>query len=288
MARRLLPFLLIAPLFLLMLIWILFPFAYVIIISFFNWQPAAAPELGWRFVGISNFVRAFYDERFINSLLNTGFYVFFCLSLELLLGLAIALILSGEMMGVSVIRVLLTLPFIVSPIVAGFAWRLLFYAQKGPINYILNCMHLQQIPWLTQPPFPLFAVAICDIWQWTPFVALCLLAGISSIPKEMKEAATVDGLTDWQTFRYITLPAITPVMIVVMILRFIDLVKIFDVIFVMTQGGPGTCTESVTGYIYILGFKNFDMGYAAATSLIILIIVMVVAMITVRRFFREG
>ncbi len=208
---------------------------------------------------------------------------------ELGLGLLLAQVLSGTLPGKKFIVPLIILPVIMSPIVAGYVWRMLWDTQYGPINEALSWIvgHRVDLVWLINPKTVYAAIIVTEVWQWTPFMFLVLLAGLVGISPELFEAAALDGASAWQTFWHLVLPLIRPLMVIALIIRSLDTFKIFDTVYSLTFGGPGTFTETITFYIYLLGFRNFRLGYTAAMGFLVLILVSMVTTVLLRRFGEE-
>jgi multiple sugar transport system permease protein len=181
------------------------------------------------------------------------------------------------MRGISLLRTLIIIPILISPVVVGLTWRYM-YEPWGVVNYVLGKFGVAPVQWVSQPGTALISVMIVDIWQWTPFVVLVLLAGLQSIPREVVEAASLDGLHFRQYFVRILWPLIRPVALIVLLIRMMDALKVFDTVYMLTRGGPGTSTYVASMYNYVLFFGNYQVGYAAAMSYIILIIVNVFAL----------
>lgn len=220
--------------------------------------------LGW-----GNFAALFGDARFGNSLLVTLKYIVISVSMQTALGLGIALFLNRSFTGKSIVRALIIVPMFVTPVVVGLTWRMFFDPSSGIVNYWIG----QIVPgiqpdWLGNPKLALPAVIIADIWAWTPFMVLVLLAGLDSIPNELTEAALVDGASEFQRIRAITIPLLLPTLAIAVVLRVIDANKVFDVIYIMTRGGPGLATETTNLYAYMSGFQYFRIGYATTIALV--------------------
>jgi len=257
----------------------IFPLFYSFSLSFFRvrlGKPA-------RFVGLDNFLRLFGDYKLGNSLRITLIYVAITVSIQVILGILIALLFNQEMKGKSLFRALLILPIFCTPVAVGYLGLTVFYEEGGPINSILMSLFDWKIPWLSQPFWAWVAVLLLDIWQWTPFCFLVVLAGLQSLPDEVYDAAYLDSAWEWEIFRKITFPMIQPVVIIVLLLRLIESFKIFDVVYSLTGGGPGTATEVYSLYTYRTGLKFFDFGYASALGYLLLAMVMVI----VNLFFRR-
>ena len=185
------------------------------------------------------------------------------------------------------IRTILILPTMMTPVVVGLIWRFMYNPELGMANYLLSFLGLGPFNWLGNRHLAMYAVMFADIWQWTPFMALVMLAGLQALPDEPFEAASIDGASGLQMVRYITLPLLRPTMLVAVLIRLMDAFKSFDLIFVLTGGGPGMTTEVLSFHIYRTGFKFFHMGYAAAMSYVMLVIVVLVSQILIRFLARE-
>jgi len=250
----------------------IFPLLYSLIVSFTNLRLTSME--GPKFAGLKNYYEIlFHDKRFWRSLYNTFTIAVPALVLEAIIGLGIALLLNRGIRGKKIITVLLILPVVIPPITTGLIWRMLYHEKYGAINGLLYAIGIKyQITWLSTPGLAKFAVIITDVWQWTPFMMMMILAGLQSIPVECIEAAEVDGANAFQRFIYITLPMLRYTIMVAALLRIMDLIKLFDVIFVLTMGGPGGTTETISIYTYLVSFRAFRMGYGSALSYLVLII----------------
>jgi len=258
------------------IIWVLtftiFPLIYSLGLSFFRVRLGRPAQ----FVGLNNFARIFSDYKVGNSLKVTLLYVAITVSIQLILGTLIALLFNQEMRGKNIFRALLILPIFCTPVAVGYLGLTIFYEEGGPINSILMSLFNLKIPWLSSRIWAWVAVLLLDIWQWTPFCFLVILAGLQSLPEEIYDAAYIDSSSEWEIFRKITFPMIQPVIMVVLLLRLIESFKIFDVVYSLTGGGPGTATEVYSLYTYRTGMKFFDLGYASALGYLLLAIVIVI------------
>jgi multiple sugar transport system permease protein len=178
---------------------------------------------------------------------------------------------------------------IMSPIVAGYGWRMLWDTQYGPINQLLGRLvgHPVTLVWLINSKTVYLSLIVTEVWQWTPFMFLVLLAGLVAISPEIHEAAAIDGAGRWQSFWHVTMPLIRPVMLIALLIRALDVFKIFDTVFSLTFGGPGTFTETITLYVYLLGFRNFRLGYTAAMAVIVLVLISLATTVLLRRLSDE-
>ena len=278
--------LMVAPAVLLLLGLGIYPLVRALTLSFQRWE-LQSPEQPW--VGLANYGEAIRDARVWASLQHTLVIVVFAVTLELLLGFGLALLLSGDFPGKRVVLPAMMLPVMMVPVVVGLTWRTLWDNQYGPINAVIGRIigHPPNIVWLANQKTALVAIVVTDVWQWTPFMLLILLAGLTGVNPELYEAAALDGAGWWASLRDISLPGIAPVVAVAVLFRGLDAFKIFDLVYMFTQGGPGTSTETVSWYIYQLGFKFFRLSYASAVSFLILILLSVACTLFVGLFLRE-
>jgi multiple sugar transport system permease protein len=284
--RRLEGWLLVLPALLLILALSIFPLISSLALSFQRWDLQVQEH---PFVGLQNYRDALADPRVGGALQNTVLIVVAAVTLEFVLGLALALLFVDDFRGKRLAMPLLMLPVMVVPVVVGLTWRMLWDNQYGAINQVLSWIAGREVNilWLAHRDTALFAMIVTDVWQWTPFMFLVLLAGLSSVNPELHEAASLDGAGWWAQLRDVSLPGIARIIAVAVLFRALDAFKIFDLIFMFTQGGPGTSTESVSWYIYQLGFKFFRLGYASAVSYLVVIFLSIVATLYVASFLRE-
>jgi len=233
------------------------------------------------FIGLTNFINIFSDGFFWSSVFNTFIIVVFAVLIEFVLGLCLALLMRKTFFSGQIIRSLFIIPIMIPPIIIGLDFKLLFDT-FGPVNGFLQIFGIDPVNWLGTPFWARTSVIIADVWQWTPFIFIILLAGLQSIPEELNEAAKVDGATGFNLFRFITWPLLIPSATVALAIRAIDAVKIFDVPFLLTQGGPGGATEVLSLYIYKTTFRMGTMGYGAAMALIMLIGLSLLAVLIIK------
>ena len=242
------------------------------------------PGSGDALTGAKNYAKALTDPTLRESIWVTVVYVLAAVAVEVALGTAIALLMRRNFPGKGLARVLVLLPMILTPVVAGLTWRLLMDPTSGTINYFLGVLGLgSQHAFLADPSTALAAVILVEIWQNTPFVVIIVLAGLESLPPEPFEAAQLDGASGWQLIRHITLPLVRPVLAIVILLRVIDAVKTFALVETMTKGGPGTSTLAISNYVYRTGFQLFDIGYSTTLGLVTSVAVMVLVFPFARR-----
>ncbi len=273
---------LIAPsIFVLLLIGV-FPLVYLLVVSF---QGITMTNNDPSFHGLRNFALLFNDTRLWESLLHTLAFTAIALPLELLLGLLMAQLFIDHLPGRQVFVALLVLPVVVSPIVAGATWSLMFDNRYGPINQVIGWIVGQEVTllWTIAPQLVYPAILAAEVWQWTPFMFLLLLAALSAVDKSQLEAAAIDGAGYWHSFFRIVLPAIWPVMAVACLIRGLDLFRLFDIVWVLTRGGPGTKTETLSIFTYVKGFQQFETSYTAAVALLIIAGLSVVVSLALRR-----
>jgi multiple sugar transport system permease protein len=259
------------PAVVLILSFLIFPLVYSLYLSVTDWQIGKAPEI----IGISNYLKALTDRRVHNALSFTLLFMIFTISVETPFALGVAILSQLRFPGNNIFRVIFTAPFFTSPIALSYLSITIFYEEGGPLNNILKLLFGIKVPWISNPNYAFLSLCLIDIWQWTPFLYIIFLAGLESLPREPYEAATIDGASGFQAFRYITIPLLMPVIITGVLLKMIESLKVFDIIYALTGGGPGIATESYTMYIYKTGFRFFRLGYAAALSYILLIMLMI-------------
>lgn len=265
---------------------VVFPMVWSLSLSFYNWKAAAGREK--IFVGMKNFYTIFFtDMRFWNDLRFTLFYVATAVFLELVLGLGLASLLNKKIPFRNFFRVVYLLPMTAPPIAVAFLWRMLLEPDVGVINQILRRIYLPAIKWTTEVSIAPWTLVMVDVWQWTPFMFLALLAAFQSLPQEIYDAAAVDGASKFQVFFYVTIPLVFPIIITLVLLRTIDAFKLFELVFGITGGGPGGSTESLSYYIYTTGLSYFDIGYASGLSWVFLLLVMVIAIFVLRLLRKE-
>jgi len=274
---RKLAYLLVAPTVVIFAAITLYPLLYSLHLSFFSWN-LLRPSLGKVFIGLENYRRIVYDPVFWYSLKTTLYFMGASVALQFLIGLGLALLFNVEFKGRSVARSIVLVPLLITPIVIGLMWRWLLNPEVGILNYLLSFVGVSSKSWLGNPSLALFTVIIVDVWHLTPFATLVLLAGLQALPKALYEAARIDGTSWWQMFRYITLPLLKPVILVVLLLRTIGTFATFPKIYALTQGGPGRATEVLGFLVYRTSFKEFRMGYGAALSYVMVVLVLVIAL----------
>ena len=276
--------LLVWPSILVLLLIGLFPIIYSLVVSF---QKINRRVTDTSFHGWYKYERLLGDDRFWESVLNTGIMTGIALPLELILGLLLARLFLQKFPGRQILIAIIVTPSVIAPFVAGAMWRLMFDNIFGPINEIIRWMlgGTFDLLWLVNDnPFIVYsAILTAEVWQWTPFMFLILLAAWSNVDKSQLEAAEIDGASGWRIFWRIVLPAIRPVVFVALTIRGLDLVRLFDVVYALTRGGPGNMTETISIYAYVKGFERFDISITAALAFVVIVSLSILVMIVLRR-----
>ncbi len=284
--RNLTSWLFVLPSLIVVLTVTIFPTIYSLWLSLHKWEATLKAH---PFIGLGNYIALFQADRFWHALWLTTMLTFFGVGLELVLGFAFAQFVLGGARGHRLVVGMMLLPVMVMPVVVGYTWRLLWDPQFGPINQVIGWLLGRpfHFVWLGQPASALFAMIVTDVWQWTPFMFLIFYAGLSGLDLELFDAAEIDGASAWQQLWGLTIPLMRPIIIVAVLIRALDAIKAFDVVFTMTKGGPGTSTETLAYYIYKEGYTFFRLGYGAAASIVVLIMLSVLLTILLR-FLRKA
>jgi multiple sugar transport system permease protein len=267
----------ILPAVIILLLLTIFPFLFSLFLSF--GKVSFLGGLKIHFAGLKNWLRLFGDERFYNALSNTILIAVIAVAIEYILGLGLAWLLNRGVKGSTFFRVLFFLPMMLAPIAVGYMWRMMFNPTRGPIDHVLSLLGFPAVAWLTEPKIVLYSIILTDIWHWTPFMILILFAGLQSIPPALLEAARVDGASGWRLFREIIFPLLIPVSIAAILLRTVEVFKIIDKIYILTGGGPGIYSESMTLFGYSLGLRAFDLAYGATIAFSLFATVLAISII---------
>jgi multiple sugar transport system permease protein len=255
-----------------------FPLFYNIILSFTN---ADLSRPSYSFAGGRNYTRIFTDPAYAESIRTTGLFVLLAVSVELLLGFALALALKKNFFGKTIVLTILLIPMMLSPAVMGLYWNLILNGSYGVLNQVLAAMHLGQPQWTTDPKLKLIALLLVDVWMWTPFMMLIALAGLNAIPNYIYEAAEIDRASRWTVFRRITLPMCAPLLLLAVLFRTTDALKQFDLVMAIT-GANDPATQTLSAMLYQVSMRNGYLGLGAAFSIIVLVIVIALASVFVR------
>jgi multiple sugar transport system permease protein len=263
----------VAPAMIVVLAVIIFPWAYTIWMSLHEWKVGSPPT----FVGLANYIRLPSDARFVESIGHTLVYTALSVALPLLFGTFAAVVFNTRFPMRGFFRGLFIMPMMATPVAIALVWTMMFHPQLGVLNYLLSLVGLPPSLWVFHPSTAIPSLVLVETWQWTPLVMLIVLGGLSAIPAEPYESAEIDGATPWQTFRYISLPLITPFLLIAAMIRMIDAVKSFDIIFAITQGGPGSASETINLYLYSVAFVYYDVGYASAIVVVFFALIVALA-----------
>jgi multiple sugar transport system permease protein len=260
--------LMLAPAMIVLLTLTIFPSIYMIIAAATRISPN--PDLPWQFAGADNFLRLLTDEQFHVGLWNTLVFTVFAVGTEFLLGLGLALLLDRYIRRLNFLKTVLMLPMMLPPVAVAITWKLIYEPQFGVLNEIMFRLGLPLQAWAGDVRLAMFSVIVADVWQWTPFMFLLMLAGLASLPDEPYEAAAIDGASAWRQFWDLTLPFLKPVIAIALLLRIMDALRLFDLVFILTGGGPADRTKTLSLYIYQVAYRFADPSYAAAISLFVL------------------
>ncbi|MGE0007833.1 MAG: carbohydrate ABC transporter permease [Parvibaculaceae bacterium] len=254
---------------------IVFPWAFTIWMSGNEWtlgQPRS-------FVGMANYIRLWSDPRFWESLGHTLWYTVLSVVMPLVLGTLAALVFDARFPLRGLLRGIFVMPMMATPVAVALVWTMMFHPQLGVLNYLLSLAGIPAQEWIFNPATVIPSLVAVETWQWTPLVMLIVLGGLASLPREPFESAEIDGANAWQKFRHLTLPMISPFIMVAMIIRTIDALKSFDIIYAMTQGGPGTASETINIYLYNTAFAYYDIGYSSAMVVIFFVIIVALSLV---------
>ena len=259
----------------------LFPFIVSLILSFTDYSLLRPGQT--KFIFLDNYIELMKTDEFWIALRVTVVFTVLAVFIQVVLGVVFATLLHNENTNVSLLRTLYLLPLAITPIAATFTFRLMFNPSLGVLNYFMKLLGLEPQAWLASPNTAMFSLIIVDTWQWTPFILLICLGGLASLPSEPFEAAKVDGASSWQIFTKITVPMLYPFIGLALLFRSIDAFKTFDIIYVLTSGGPGILTRTLNLYAFKHGIEYLSMGYAGSIAIVMLIITIVVAQIFLRK-----
>ena len=256
------------------------PLAYTIGLSFTDWHISSIRPPGW--AGVTNFANMFQDGSFYRALWVTLYFTFGSLVLQIIIGVALAEFLNRQFVGKAVVRSLLILPMASTPVALSILWRLMLHPTLGILNHLISALGLSPQPWLAQGNTVVPVLIMVDVWHWTPLIMLIAMAGMSAIDRTLYEAAVIDGASELQRFRRITLPLIRPAVVVAAMLRLMDSLKTFDEIYVITGGGPGNASRILNLFIFDQGFRYFQMGYASSLVIFMTLFMMGLTLTLIR------
>jgi multiple sugar transport system permease protein len=273
----------VSPTIILLMIVALWPFFYAIDISLTNLN-ITLPGQQTKFIGLANYQRLFLDERAWNAFKNTGLLITLVLGAEAGLGLILSYLIYGSFGNSTAILALLLFPILIPKVTAGLLWRLIYHPTIGLANYLLGVVGLPRALWIFDRKLAFFSIVITDLWQWLPFMIIIGMSGLRTVPAELFDAAAVDGASEFRKFRHVALPLILPIYLIGLLFRMIDVLRTFDVVRILTRGGPGTATETVDIYAYLEGLsKGGNIGYASAMALVMLALTILFTVVIVNR-----
>ena len=277
-ARRVASLLLPSPAVLVLIVMMVFPVTYTFWLSLHGWFASSVTPPKW--IGLENYVSLLTrDARFADALGRTVVFTVVAVSIQLLLGIAMALLFNQSFRGRNIVRTLFLLPMVATPVVMSLIWMLMMNPVGGVLNWSLGLFGIPASRWLSSVDTVIPSLILIDTWQWSPLVMLMVLAGMTMLPVEPFEAAAIDGASRWQSFRLVMLPMLRPAIMVALLFRSIDALKTFDIIYGTTQGGPGFASETLNLYVYAQGFTYFELGYASAVLVVFFTIVMSVSVL---------
>jgi multiple sugar transport system permease protein len=254
---------------------IIFPWAFTIWMSANEWTLGQ----GRSFVGMANYAHLWSDERFWESLVHTLYYTVMSVVAPVVLGTFSALVFNARFPLRGFLRSIFVMPMMATPVAISLVWTMMFHPQLGVLNYLLSLVGIPAQEWIFNPRTVIPSLVAVETWQWTPLIMLIVLGGLASVPREPYESAEIDGANAWQQFRYLTLPMIAPFIMVATIIRTIDALKSFDIIYAMTQGGPGTASETINIYLFNTAFAYYNIGYSSAMVIVFFVLIIVLSMV---------
>jgi len=254
---------------------ILLPWIFTLVMSVYEWKIGSDPN----FVALANYQRLFTDERFGWAIIRTLYFTAAAVFFPMVLGVAAAVTFQRNFPFRGVARTVFILPMMATPVAVGLVWTMMFHPQLGVLNYLLTSVGLPPSAWSYDAVSVIPTLVLVETWQWTPLVMLIVLGGLASLPQDPYEAAKLDGATAWQMFRHISLPLVWPHIVVALVIRTIDALKAFDTIFVISNGGPGTASETLNIFLYQTAFAYYDMGYASAVTVVFFVLIMLVSLV---------
>ena len=254
---------------------IIFPWAFTIWMSANEWTLGQ----GRSFVGLANYAHLWSDERFWESLAHTLYYTAMSVVAPVILGTFSALVFNARFPLRGFLRSIFVMPMMATPVAISLVWTMMFHPQLGVLNYLLSLVGIPAQEWIFNPRTVIPSLVAVETWQWTPLIMLIVLGGLASVPREPYESAEIDGANAWQQFRYLTLPMIAPFIMVATIIRTIDALKSFDIIYAMTQGGPGTASETINIYLFNTAFAYYNIGYSSAMVIVFFVLIIVLSMV---------
>jgi multiple sugar transport system permease protein len=254
---------------------IIFPWMFTVWMSAFDWKIGTTAH----FIGVDNYVKLATNTRFHEAVGHTLYFTALAVVVPLVLGTIAALIFHREFPFRGLLRSIFTMPMMATPVAVALVWTMMFHPQQGVLNYLLSLVGLPPSLWVYSPTLVIPSLVLVEIWHWTPLVMLIVLGGMAALPIEPYESAKLDGASEWQLFRYITFPLVAPFIVVAAVIRTIDAIKAFDTIYVISQGGPGTASETINLYLYLQAFAFYNVGNASAVVVVFFALILALAML---------
>lgn len=254
---------------------IVFPWLFTLYMSTQDWKIGGGRD----FVGLNNYAELVSDARFVESIWHTFYFTALSVLLPIVFGTAAALVFHREFPFRGLLRTIFVMPMMATPVAVALVWTMMFHPQLGVLNYLLSLVGIGPQAWVYSPGTVIPTLVMVEVWHWTPLVMLIVLGGLAGLPREPYESAMIDGANAWHMFRHITLPLVWPFIMVAIVIRTIDALKAFDTIFVITQGGPGTASETLNIFLYLQAFQFYKIGYASAVVVIFFVIVIMLSLL---------
>ncbi len=274
------PWILLAPTLIIMNLVGVYPLLHSLYVSFTGLRPTNPNRhQGW--VGFDNYARALTDDQFWHSIAMTAVFTASSVAISLVLAIAIALLFNRRLPGFVLMRSMILIPMLITPIAVGLIWRIMMMPELGVLNYLLGLVGIETLLWASSRSTAMLSMILVDVWQWTPFMFVIIFAGLKSLPRSPFESAAIDGAGPIMVLWQVTLPMLKPVILIATLLRLLDAIRTFDTVHIITRGGPDFATDLISVYLQRVNFRFFDLGYGAAASWLILIFVLIVVLIFV-------
>jgi len=254
---------------------IVFPWIFTLWMSAHEWNVTGDHA----FVGFANYRKLFTDQRFLESVWRTFWFTLLATLIPIVLGVWAALVFHREFPFRGILRTIFVMPMMATPVAIALVWTMMFHPQLGVLNYLLSLVGLPPFAWVYDPATVIPTLVLVEVWHWTPLVMLIVLGGLAGLPTDPYEAALIDGASSWQMFRHITWPLILPYVMIALVIRTIDSLKVFDTIAVISQGGPGTASETLNYFLYLQAFQFYNLGYASAVVVIFFVIIIALSLL---------
>lgn len=254
---------------------IVFPWLFTVYMSVHVWEIGG----GTTFVALDNYRQLFADRRFHEALVHTLVFTFLATVIPVVLGTLAALVFHREFPWRGVLRTVFVMPMMATPVAIALVWTMMFHPQLGVLNYLLSQVGIGPQAWVYSPSTVIPTLVMVEVWQWTPLVMLIVLGGLAGLPKEPYESALIDGANSLQMFFHITFPLLWPFILIALIIRVIDALKVFDTIFVITQGGPGTASETINIFLYLQAFAYYNIGYSSAVVVVFFVVIVMISLL---------